>query len=200
LKINPKIFILGTSLTNSIMMIVLIDIQKPMLREYFNYLFAHENGAYSVFRHNEFGKALCAMVSKSDLPVKHQESAKTIRIRLPNTKTIRTHRNHFLHYTVEDQHKLNDLLEVLFEIDFWRYYYAGLSLDMQQKDVIHNFIVSRRLVSMIGEVETLKKRQYRNERKAIEKLQKHLLQKVWYRDRIIKKTLETAYRLNASPL
>lgn len=181
-------------------MIVLIDIKKPMLREYLHSQFAYESEAFSVFRHNTFGKALCAMVSKSDLPVKHPQSDQTVRIRLPNTKSIRSHRNHFLYYTTEDQLKLNDMLDAFFDIDFESYYQAGIRLGMMQKDVIHNFIVQRKLVSMIGEVETLKKRQYRKEKNAIEKVANHLLQKIHYRDRIIKSTLATAYRLNASPL
>ncbi|HWK58122.1 MAG TPA: hypothetical protein VNQ80_12320 [Parapedobacter sp.] len=181
-------------------MIVLIDIKKPMLREYLHSQFAYESDAFSVFRHNTFGKALCALVSKSDLPVKHEPSEKTIRIRLPNTKSIRSHRNHFLYYTTEDQLKLNDLLDSLFDIDFESYYQAGIRLGMMQKDVIHNFIINRKLVSMIGDVETLKKRQYRKQRNDLEKLSNHLLQKIHYRDRLIKSTLATAYRLNASPL
>jgi len=181
-------------------MIVLIDIKKPMIREYLHSQFAYEADAFSVFRHNTFGKALCAMVSKSDLPVKHEQSDKTIRIRLPNTKSIRSHRNHFLYYTNEDQLKLNDLIESLFEIDFESYYQAGIRWGMMQKDVIHNFIIQRKLVSMIGDVETLKKRQYRKEKNAIEKVTNHLLQKIHYRDRLIKSALTNAYRLNASPL
>lgn len=181
-------------------MFVLIDIKKPMLREYLQSQFAYENEALSVFRHNTFGKALCAMVSKSDIPVRHETTASTIRIRLPNTKSIRSHRNHFLYYTNEDQLKLNDLLESLFEIDFESYYQAGIRLGMMQKDVIHNFIIARKLVSMIGDVETLKKREYRKSKNAIEKLANHLTQKIHYRDRIIKSTIQNAYRLNASPL
>lgn len=181
-------------------MIVLIDIQKPYLREYLNYLFAYENGSYSVFRHEDFGKALCAMVSKSDIPVPYDRTDKTVQLQLPSTKSIRSHRNHFLYYTVEDQHKLNDLLEVLFNIDFQRYYQVGISLKIQQKDVIHQFIVTRKLVSMIGEVETLKKRQYRREKKAIEKLQNSLLQKIYYQDRIIKNTIQAVNKMAVSQL
>ena len=181
-------------------MIVLIDIKNPLLREYLHSQFAYEGSAFSIFRHNTFGKALCAMVRKSDLPVPHTITDRTIKLRLPNTKSIRSHRNHFLYYTVEDQLKLNDLLEALFEIDFDKYYLVGLRMGMQQKDVIHNFILSRKLVSMIGDVETLKKRQYRKEKNALQKATNHLLQKVHYRDRIIKNTIETAYRFNTSPL
>lgn len=181
-------------------MIVLIDIKKSYLRDYLNYLFAYENGSYSVFRHNDFGKALCALVSKSDTIVRHPVNENTVRLLLPKTRSIKSHRNHFLHYTVEDQLKLNDLLEVLFNIDFERYYHMGIQLGLQQKDVIHDFIVSRRLATMVGDVETLKKRQYRKEQKAIEKMKNHLLQKIWYRDRVIKTTIENAYRLTASPL
>lgn len=179
---------------------VLIDIKSPIYREYLNYLFAYENEAFSVFRHNTFGKALCSMVSKSDLPVKHPVTDKTVTLRLPKTKTIRSHRNHFLHYTIEDQHKLNDLLDVIFTTDFEFHYNKGIALGMMQKDVIHQFIVTRKLVKMVGDVETLKKRQYRREKNNIEKLQNHLLQKIWYRERIIKSIIQQAYRLDASPL
>lgn len=181
-------------------MIVLIDIKKPMLRDYLNYLFAYEGEAFSVFRNNTFGKALCAKVRKSDLPVRHQESDQTVRIRLPHSKSIRSHKNHFLYYSTEDQLQLNDLLDVLFTIDFESYYHLGLSLGMMQKEVIQQFILSRKLVGMIGDIETLKKRQYRREKNALEKLQNHLLQKIYYRDRVIKRTIMTAYRLNAKPL
>lgn len=181
-------------------MIVLLDIKKPMHREYLNYLFAYEGNAFSVFRNNEFGKALCSKVRKADFPVKHQESPHTVRLRLPQSRAIRTHRNHFLYYSTEDQHQLNDLLDVLFNIDFESYYHIGIEMGLMQKEVIQNFIISRKLVSMIGDVETLKKRQYRKEKNTLEKLQNKLLQKIHYRDRLIKKTLQSAYKLNASVL
>ncbi|MFD2962787.1 MULTISPECIES: hypothetical protein [Olivibacter] len=155
---------------------VLINIKKEYLRNYLGFLFAFEDGAYSVFRHTDFGKLLVSLVKYSDKPVDHIKTEQTVRIILPKTRATRTAEKHYLYYTREDQAKLNDFLEAIFNIDFDQFFLAGVKLGVEQKEIVNDFIVNRRLTSMIGNIETIKKRSYRTtldlQKKALDKLYK----------------------------
>lgn len=167
-------------------MTVLLDIKKPMLREYLHYLFAFEEGSFSVFRKQDFGKLLCSLVQYSNLPIRHEETEHTVKLTLPIGSPPTTNaRNYYLYYTKEDQAKLVDYLEVLFNIDLDSYYLSGQRQGFQQKEIIQNFIISRKLVGLIGDNETLKKRLYRKSLKDLEKATEVLIKKAYYRNHVI---------------
>lgn len=166
-------------------MTVLLDIKKPMLREYLHYLFAFEEGSFSVFRKIDFGKLLCSMVQYSNLPIRHNENEHTVKFTLPISRPTANAKNYYLFYTKEDQAKLVDYLEVLFNIDLDSYYLSGQRQGFQQKDIIQNFIISRKLVGLIGDNETLKKRLYRKSLKDLENATEVLLKKAYYRNHVI---------------
>ncbi|MNJ04795.1 hypothetical protein D3C73_1657160 [compost metagenome] len=64
-----------------------------------------------------------------------------------------------------------------------------MALKMKQKDVIQTYILSRKLVSKIGDPEQLKKRQYRSEEKQIKQLYERLAKRVRIQNAAIKKVI-----------
>lgn len=170
---------------------VLCRIKKEYLRDYLHYLFAYEEGAFSVFRTHTFGKYLCSYVRYSDLPATQEtDPAEMVRFRMPKTSIYKGMQYRFMYFRMEDQQRIEDHLEALFYIDFDRYYLECQKLGIQQKVAIQNFIVSRKLISKIGDVEMIKKRQYRNDQKIINKLSQNLRRRAYIQSQIVAKTIK----------
>lgn len=162
-----------------------------MHRDYLHHLFAYENGAFSVFRDSPMGRFICSLVRYSDFPVEQPiDEEKAVYFRLPRTSAMPSLFQRFCYITPEDQRKINDWLIATFDLDFTEYYYVGRNLGLQQKIVIQNFIVSRKLVSRIGETEQLKKRAYRKEEREIRTLYERLARRVRFQSAAIRKTIE----------
>ncbi|HLT41737.1 MAG TPA: hypothetical protein VKZ95_03455 [Sphingobacteriaceae bacterium] len=174
-------------------MTVLFTLSKPMLREYLHYLFAYEDGSFSVFRGHDFGKLLCSLVQYSNLPVPQKITEHTIKLTLPISRPTANAPNYYLYYKKEDEAKLADYLEAIFNIDLDRYYLKGIKQGYQQKEVIQTFIISRKLVGLIGDNERLKKRLYRDEQKQLKQATDKLLKKVYYRHHQIEYGANYAY-------
>lgn len=166
-------------------MTVLFTLRKKMLREYLHFLFALEDGSFSVFRTSDFGKLLCSLVKYSHVPVSQERDENAIYFTLPLSRPTANAKNYYLYFTKEDEAKLTDYLEVLFNIDFDRYYLKGVRSGYQQKDIIQAFIISRKLVGLIGDNERLKKRLYRDEQKTLKNVTDTLLKKAYYRNHAI---------------
>lgn len=171
-------------------MIVLLKIKKPIFREYIHYLFALEDGSFSVFRKHDFGKMLCSLVSYSNMPIKEEVNEETLKFTLPISRATANAQNYHLYYSKEDEAKLNDYLEVIFNIDFDRYYLNGSRMGFMQKDIIHSFIISRKLTGLIGNNEMLKKRQYRSEKKILENRTEQLIKRAYYRNHAISNSIK----------
>ena len=169
---------------------VVCHIQNQMHRDYLHHLFAEENGAFSVFRDSTLGRFIVSMIKVSDYPVEQKiDESKAVYFRLPRTSAIPSLFQRFCYITPEDQRKINDQLITVFDMDFVQYYYVGKSLGLQQKIVIQNFILARKLTSRIGETEQLKKRAYRREEKEINTLYERLSKRVRVQSAAIKKTI-----------
>jgi hypothetical protein len=160
-------------------------ISQPVLRAYLHFLFDQsDDGAFQVSSRSDFGSALCSFVRYSNKPVAAPEGATVFK--LPWIKSLITAPNHYLYYSAEDARRLNDLLNVLFNIDFDRYYLAGRLADEKQKDIIMSFVISRKLTQFMADGERLKKRQYRSELSLFEDRVKKLINKAYYRNEKIK--------------
>lgn len=169
---------------------VVCHIQDQMHREYLNAIFAFEDGAFSVFRNTEMGRFICSMVRYADYPVESKvDPEKAVYFRLPRTSAMPTLFTRFSYITPDDQRKINDYLIATFNQDYIQYYFVGRNLGLKQKDVITNFILARKLVSRIGEVEQLKKRTYRAEEKAIQTMVKRLARRVQLQNNVISRTI-----------
>ena len=170
-------------------MIVHLHLKKDLHREYLNYLFEKQNDLFLVTRKHDFGKLICSRVRYINLPLNEEQKSGNTKLVIPNTRATGTAGNHWLYFTKEDQQKLADELEAIFNIDFDRYYLQGRKLDMQQKDIIQSFIINRKLFEMTGDVEMLKKREYRDTVKNLEIRTKSLLKKAQYRNERIEYSL-----------
>lgn len=170
-------------------MIAKIFIKKELHRSYLNYLFPKDqNGNFIVTRNQDFGKFLTAMVRYSKTPVttlKRQTNVVFESFLLPASRPLDNAGNYYLYFSSEDQEKLNDYIDVLFNIDFDRYYLNGKKMSMQQQDIIQAFIISRKLVQHIGDNETLKKREYREGLKMLKKYTDMLITKAYNRNQRI---------------
>lgn len=169
---------------------VVCHIQDQMHREYLHSIFAFENGSFSVFRNTALGRFICSMVRYSDYPVEQKVTEeKSVYFTLPRTSAMPTLFTRFSYIHPDDQRKINDFLIATFNNDFTQYYFVGINMKIQQKDVITSFILSRKLVSKIGEIEQLKKRAYRAEEKSIEKMVNRLARRVQLQNAAISKNI-----------
>lgn len=171
-------------------MSVVCHIQDQMHREYLHSIFAFENGYFSVFRNTPLGRFICSMVRYSDYPVEQKvNEEKAVYFTLPRTSAMPTLFTRFCYIHPDDQRKINDFIIATFNNDFTQYYFVGINMKIQQKDVITSFILSRKLVSKIGEIEQLKKRAYRAEEKSIEKMVNRLARRVQLQNATISKNI-----------
>jgi len=172
-------------------MSVICHIQDPMHREYLHHIFEFEDGTFKVTRDTDLGRFICAMVKTTEFPVEQKrDEEKAVYFKLPVTSAMPSLFKHFCHIGPDDQRKINDYLISVFNQDYTQYYYVGRSLRMKQKDVITNFILSRKLISKIGDVEQLKKRAYRADERALDKMLKRLRLRVQRQSAVIKKSIE----------
>lgn len=170
---------------------VICNIQDQMHREYLNSIFKYENGAFSISRESDLGRFICSMIRYSEYPVEQKANEdKAVYFSLPRTSAMPTLFTRFSYIHKDDQRKINDYLISLFNHDYIQYYYVGMNLKLKQKDVITNFILARKLVSRIGEVEQLKKRAYRLEEKQIQKIARRLARRVQLQNQVISKTIQ----------
>jgi len=169
---------------------VLCHIRDQMHRDYLHSIFSFEDGAFNVTRDTDFGRFLCSMVRSSDFPVEQKvDPERAIYFRFPRTSKIPSLFTRFNYIHPDDQRKINDNLISVFNNDYTQYYFVGISMKLKQKDVITNFILSRKLISRVGEVEQLKKRTYRAEEKQINKMVKRLARRVQLQNAEIKKAI-----------
>lgn len=184
-------FVYLTTQTKELAMSIICHIQDQMHRDYLHSIFTFENGVFKVTRETDLGKFICALVKTTDYPVEQKlNEEKAVYFEMPTTSEMPSLFRKFCHITAEDQRRINDYLISIFNQDFITYYYVGRNLKLKQKDVILNFILSRKLVSRIGEVEQLKKRAYRAEEKAIEQITNRLKVRVQRQAAVIRKNIQ----------
>lgn len=165
---------------------IAFEVKKEVIRLFLSYLFEPlDDGSLKVTRHTDAGKLITCFVRYADRPIQEEPTEGSITFFLPRSKGLDTAPNHFLYFTKEDQHRINDLLEVIYHLDLDRYYIKGMRQGFQQKEVIESYIVSRKLTSLFEENETPKKRQYREELRAFEDMVEQLRKKCYHRNQTI---------------
>ena len=165
-------------------MIIHLSVRKELHRLWLTHYFrSTPDGAVRVTRDTDLGKLICSTVKYSNLP--HSEElplGHLVRFQLPHADSLRLAPGRFLFFDRETQLRLNDLIEVFFNLDFDRFYLQGVKLGMVKKDVIESFIVSRKLSNLLGDNEMLKKRQYREELQLFGERVEQLRQRAYYRN------------------
>lgn len=161
-------------------------IRKPLYRQYFQALFpTDDSGCHPITRDTDLGKAIYASIRYAEQRPVDEIPAEAIAIRLSKSSDYWKASNRFLYFTRDDLSRINDLIEVFFNIDLDRYYLRGMKLGMQQKEVIQSFIMDRGLVNLLQDNETIKKRIYREELALFRQKTDQLLKKARYRNQQI---------------
>ena len=165
-----------------------LEIKKSLIRDYLGYLFPRdEAGRYLVTRKIAAGHYICSMVEYAHKP---PHSRGSIVMLLPACPALKSGATRFLYMSAETQAKVNDYLEVVFDLDFERYMLKGEQMGIPQKDIIYAFINSRGLASFDQDPETLKKRAYRQSTRQMQSIVKQLLNKADYTNRIISEQIK----------
>ncbi|GAB2994036.1 hypothetical protein GCM10027284_09030 [Cyclobacterium sediminis] len=164
-------------------------INKPLLRAYFDFLFTQdESGNYGIGRASDFGKILCSFVRYTSQ--KPEPIPEAVNLTLPKSDGLKNAANYYMRYSREDLIRINDLLEVFFNIDFDRYYLKGKKLGLLQKHIIESFIISRNLTNLMHDHETLKKKEYREELRLLKERCGMLTRKAYYRNEKIESGMQ----------
>ncbi|WP_421977846.1 hypothetical protein [Roseivirga seohaensis] len=172
-------------------MIITVEIKKQLLRSYLKYVTTYTEGnTHLITRTTDFGKFVCSLVRDVPKPNRLPDTPETVHFKLPRANSLEVSRNKFAVILKSDQKKIEDFLEATFNLDYNQYYIEGIKLGFKQKEIIEAFIVSRKLSEIYSDNETLKKRQYRDDQKRLEKLKVSLLNKANYRNKAIESQFE----------
>ena len=164
-----------------------VNIKKEIIRDFLQYLFPDSDDETVIVSHSSSaGKFICTQVSYCDRPLEQQGN---IRMQLPICPALQTGPRRFLYFSPEAEVRINDYLEIAFDLDFDRYWLEGQKLGMKQQDIITAYIVSRKLVSREADHEMLKKRMYRQSMKTMHSRRESLLNRAKYKDRQFRETL-----------
>lgn len=167
-----------------------ISIEKKLLQDFLGFLFPKDvSGYYKVTRKVNVGRLLCSLVEYSYKPVEQRGDLTLV---LPACRSLKSADNRFVYLSAESEAKFVDFLDATFDIDFDRYWIAGLKLGLPQKDIIYAYITSRKLVSLNDDIETLKKRMYRGSTRQMQSVYRQLLNKAQYADRLVHDQLKSS--------
>lgn len=155
-------------------MLVRLHIRKPLLRAYLANLFektthhGYQDPVFKVTKTVDFGRLLCSMVRYSNR--KKPAPVEALTFQLPWDRSLQSAPAYHLYFSKEDTLKLNDYLEVIFNLHFDRYYLKGKEQGFQQKDIISTFIQVHHLTGLTDVAGSLKKRRYREEARVRDEL------------------------------
>lgn len=176
-----------------------LSIKKDIYRDYLKGMFEPGlNGCLVLSKDLDFGAALISRIRYTKKPVMDVVDHTTIRFELPAGRSLASASNHYLSLTKDDESKLNDQLEVMFNLDLDTYFLEGCKMGMMKKDIVEAFIITRKIVKLIGDNETLKKREYRDSLLIKKKYTEMLLRKTYYRNTLVEKALKRYNPLIAS--
>ena len=166
-------------------MIVKLNIKNKILFNYLDYLFIRNpDGTHHVTMKNDFWRLLVALVRRSPTEVPVRNDGFTARLKLPKNICSQNAEFYHLYFTEQDAARLNVLLDTIFNLDLNAYYLKGSKRNIQKREIIEAFIVSRKLFAE-DFAETLGKRIYREQLKDFERLVSSLYNKARYNnDRI----------------
>lgn len=127
-------------------MIVKLNIKNKILFNYLDYLFIRNpDGTHHVTMKNDFGRLLVALVRRSPTEVPVRNDGFTARLKLPKNICSQNAEFYHLYFTEQDAARLNVLLDTIFNLDLNAYYLKGSKRNIQKREIIEAFIVSRKL-------------------------------------------------------
>lgn len=163
-----------------------ISIETELLRDWFVWAFPPKikGGPCQVSSISSIGKLMVAYATTASTPQPKPEVGYVIEVKLPSMGNItRSLENHYLFINKSQTQRLNLALRAEFDLDFRGYYRRGLEMDIPKKDIVQAYILSRHLSDL--SFDTLHKRIYRRDIKALGALAKKLTQSLYQIDRAI---------------
>jgi hypothetical protein len=152
------------------MRIVKLPIFNPIHRNFLYGQFRQDLESPIVLdRNQDLGSYISSWIRYADTPKIHDNET-CIDVVAP-IRVTRSADKHFLNFTKEDVQKINDHIKAIYELDRERFFYSGLKQEYLQKDIIEAYIISRNLTPFFnGDIETIKKREYREEVNLLKKM------------------------------
>jgi hypothetical protein len=160
---------------------ILID--NGLQLDFLQYIFPKDEktGRYKVTSTNLVGEAATYLAQPVLEPAElAPEEGKTLCIlELPAMEGLSDCRNKWVAYSKNSMIRINHLLKVYFEMDFYRYYLKGLQYGYEKQEIVEMYVISRNLTT--GEpFDTLHKRVYRHEQKLMAAKVRQLRRKAKY--------------------
>lgn len=162
---------------------VAIKIKDPILRAYLNGLFELRDGLYVATMDTFTGAVICTLARPCDCPPKQEMSDST---ELVDFKLSKSHyndelRSRFLYISPAAQAKVNLVLRKEFDCNFTAFCVESRILGIPLKDSIDQFMVENNMDEFFGgEIETLKKKFYRQELATMRNARDRLRKKAYY--------------------
>jgi hypothetical protein len=148
--------------------------------DYLRYLFKAKPGeVVKVTLSDDFGRMAVALYTPSEKRDHQPLDELTVWLRLPRHNTIAGTTGP-VEYTDAMQKRLNLILAARFNIELNAYYTKGIAMGIPKQEIIKSFILSRGLVPVENNTNTLTKKTYRNDMAAISERMEQLIEKARY--------------------
>lgn len=173
---------------------VKIHINDPILRCYFIARFPEgEDGRCIVGTRSLIGMSITNLVSHSDrVTISDDDDESIVLIRLTKSKLNDKHRDKALYLTDDAHEQIITTLKKEYDTEFEQFCTVAQSSDLKIKDAIEAFIEHYNLCSVFGgDIDTLKKRNYRFARVARDKMCGKLRKKAEHNARIIREIIKS---------
>lgn len=170
-------------------MYVKCNIKSELFRNYLNFHFANVDGRFELFRSIPLARFIISHLRFSETKPPYEDSDQTVVFKLPKTSQLPSIQSQFAYFTTQDMVQIEDHIKEVYNIDFQSYYYWSINHGLQQKQAIQNFIITRKLINKLGDIDTLKKFEYRQEKKRLETLTRKFINQVVYQNRIIQDSI-----------
>lgn len=160
-----------------------IRIKDPLLRAYLNGLFEVREGLYIATMDTFTGAVICALARPCDCPPKRDIiDAKTmVTFKLSKSHYNDELRSRFLYLNPAAEAKINIVLRKEFDCNFTAFCVESRILGIPLKESLDQFMVENNMVDFFcGEIETLKKKFYRQEVATMRNAHDRLRKKAYY--------------------
>lgn len=159
-----------------------IRIKDKLLRAYLGAIFEEKNGRYMTSTTSTTGLAINTLVKPSvDRPIA-KDGDDVVNITLCRSEHTDGFRNKWLAISESDENHINGVLKQEFECDFALFCAESTRMGMKLNDAIEQFIIKTKMSDFFdGNIDTLKKRSYRNQMAFINKAKERLRKVAYYK-------------------
>lgn len=170
-----------------------LHIPDPILRSFFMGRFPRHGDGHLVDSRSVTGLVISSLVTHpaTAIPDESSIAADEVIIYLPRSRYNVAHRNKYLVLSRSAEAKINAVLKQEFDMLLTSFCTDAKLCGFKVKTIIELFIDKYQLDLFDGDIDTLKKRYYRYELAALEKLREKLRQKAYYAVKRARKKMAT---------